>query len=83
MRAYLPHQDDFDLETDFRVYPEFVALYVEDDSILTQNAGARESSLNICRPTPICVLHLANPRVERRSDFGVLQCEFSKELSSN
>jgi len=83
MRAYLLHQDDIDLETDFRLYPKFVPFYVEDHSVVTQNAGTRVSSFNVRRPTPTCVLYLTNPRVERGSDFGVLQCEFGEELFSN
>jgi len=80
---YLLHQHDFDLETDFRLYAVLVALYVKDDSVLTQDARARVSSLDVCRPTPICLLYLANPRVERRSYLGVLHREFTEELFSD
>lgn len=76
MGSYSGYQDDFDFEADLRFYPKLVALYVEDHSVLAQNAGTWIPRLDVSRPTPICVLHFANPRVERRSDFGVLLSKF-------
>ena len=76
MGSYSGNQDDLDVEADLRFYSKLVSLYVEDDSVLAQNARTRISSLDVCRATPIRVLHFANPCVERRSDFGVLLCKF-------
>ena len=83
MRPYSPNQDDLDLETDFRLYPVSVTLDVEYHPVLTQNAGTKESRLNICRSTPICVLDLKYPGIEGRPDVGVSLRKISKEAPSN
>ncbi len=65
MRAYPRHQDNFDLITDFGLYPVFLALYVEHDSVVAQNAGAGVAGFDICWTAPIRIFHLTNPGVER------------------
>src|SRR5207237_8989860 len=70
--SYSGNQDDLDVEADLRFYSKLVSLYVEDDSVLAQNARTRISSLDVCRATPIRVIRFGNPCVERRSAFRVL-----------
>jgi hypothetical protein len=83
MRPYPRDQCDLNFVTDLRLDPVPVAFFVEDNPVVVQKASTRIPGPNVSRSSPLRILDLVDPSVERGADISMVTPELVKLLFSN